>query len=194
MSFNYLLNNNMDNEANLIFEQYKTLNEMSGLNRMMGKMVNVPGPGSQNTASKVVVLKINDSEDASECEDVEKEEEAVYIQAGERDEECVDNCDCDDCADDGYDGELDMARSELLKAAEYATKLFNHMETLDNLEGWTASKITKAADYLSSVYHALEYDNLDADVEDEQDPDEDRVEVDELDDTQTAKNTGYAGA
>ena len=40
-----------------------------------------------------------------------------------------------------------MARSELLKAAEYATKLFNHMETLDNLEGWTASKITKAADY-----------------------------------------------
>ena len=65
---------------------------------------------------------------------------------------------------------------------------------LDNLEGWTASKITKAADYLSSVYHALEYDKLDADVEDEQDPDEDRVEVDELDDTQTAKNTGYAGA
>ena len=52
----------MDNEANLIFEQYKTLNEMSGLNRMMGKMVNVPGPGSQNTASKVVVLKINDSD------------------------------------------------------------------------------------------------------------------------------------
>ena len=184
----------MDNEANLIFEQYKTLNEMSGLNRMMGKMVNVPGPGSQNTASKVGVLKINDSEDASECEDVEKEEEAVYIQAGERDEECVDDCDCEDCADDGYDGELDMARSELLKAAEYATKLFNHMETLDNLEGWTASKITKAADYLSSVYHALEYDNLDADVEDEQDPDEDRVEVDELDDTKTAKNTGYAGA
>ena len=87
-----------------------------------------------------------------------------------------------------------MARSELLKAAEYATKLFNHMENLENLEGWTASKITKAADYLSSVYHALEYDKLDADVEDEQDPDDDRVEVDELDDTQTAKNTGFAGA
>jgi len=37
----------MDNEANLIFEQYKTLNENIGLGPMIGKMVNVPGPGSQ---------------------------------------------------------------------------------------------------------------------------------------------------
>ena len=183
----------MDNEASLIYEQYKSLNENMGLGPMVGKMVNVPGPGSQNTASKVVVLKINDKNGTSECEDAEKEEETVYIQAGETDE-CGSDCGCDDCSDDDYDGELDMARSELLKAAEYATKLFNHMEDLDNLEGWTASKITKAADYLSSVYHALEYDKLDADIEDEQDPDEDRIEVDELDDTQTAKNTGYAGA
>ena len=183
----------MDNESNLIFEQYKTVNEMIGLGPMVGKMVNVPGPGSQNTASKVVVLKIGDKEGPSDCEDAEKEEETVYIQAGEQDG-CESDCGCDDCDTDDYDGELDMARSELLKAAEYATKLFNHMENLENLEGWTASKITKAADYLSSVYHALEYDKLDADVEDEQDPDEDRVEVDELDDTQTAKNTGFAGA
>lgn len=193
MSFNYLLNNNMNNEANLIFEQYKSVNENMGMGPMVGKMVNVPGPGSQNTASKVVVLKLNNKKDSSDCEDAEKEEESVYIQAGDQNE-CESDCGCDDCSDDDYDGELDMARSELLKAAEYATKLFNHLENLDNLEGWTASKITKAADYLSSVYHALEYDNLDVDVEDEQDPDEDRVEVDELDDTQTAKNTGYAGA
>ena len=178
----------MNNEANLIFEQYKTVNENMGMGPMVGKMVNVPGPGSQNTASKVVVLKLNNKKD-SPCEDGE----AVFIQAGDQNE-CESDCGCDDCSDDDYDGELDMARSELLKAAEYATKLFNHLENLDNLEGWTASKITKAADYLSSVYHALEYDNLDADVEDEQEPDEDRVEVDELDDTQTAKNTGYAGA
>lgn len=183
----------MNNEANLIFEQYKSVNENMGMGPMVGKMVNVPGPGSQNTASKVVVLKINNNEDSSDCEDAEKEEESVFIQAGDQNE-CESDCGCDDCNDDDYDGELDMARAELLKAAEYATKLFNHLENLDNLEGWTASKITKAADYLSSVYHALEYDNLDADVEDEQDPDEDRVEVDELDDTQTAKNTGYAGA
>ena len=69
----------MDNESNLIFEQYKSLNEMSGLNRAMGKMVNVPGPGSQNTASKVVVMKIGDKEGLADCEDAEKEEETVFI-------------------------------------------------------------------------------------------------------------------
>jgi len=82
-----------------------------------------------------------------------------------------------------------MARAELLKAAEYATKLFNHLENLDNLEGWTASKITKAADYLSSVYHALEYDALDADVEDEEEDDDIEVDVDDM--TKTAKETGF---
>jgi len=172
----------MDNDANLIFEQYKSLNEMSGLGPMIGKMVNVPGPGSQNTASKVVVLKLKGDEDSSKCEDGE----AVFIQAGDQNES---DCGCDDCNDDDYDGELDMARAELLKAAEYATKLFNHLENLDNLEGWTASKITKAADYLSSVYHALEYDALDADVEDEEEDDDIEVDVDDM--TKTAKETGF---
>ena len=185
----------MDDESNLIFEQYKSLNEMSGLNRMMGKMVNVPGPGSQNATPKVVIMKLGDRDDSPDCEDAEKEEETVYIQAGDDS-----GCGCDsDCGchsdggdgDDDYDGELDMARSELLKAAEYATKLFNHMENLENLEGWTASKITKAADYLSSVYHSLEYDKLDADVEDEQDSEDEDLELDVDNMTKTAKETGF---
>jgi hypothetical protein len=97
---------------------------------------------------------LDDKDDSSDCEDAEKEEETVYIQAGDEDG-CVKVIAVVmmTVIDDDYDGELDMARSELLKAAEYATKLFNHMENLENLEGWTASKITKAADYLSSVYH-----------------------------------------
>jgi len=90
--------------------------------------------------------------------------------------------------DDDFDGEIDMARAELLKAAEYATKLFNHLANVGSLEGWTASKITKASDYLSSVYHALEYDALDANVEDE----EDDIEIDEFDETNVAKKTGFA--
>ena len=91
--------------------------------------------------------------------------------------------------DDDFDGEVDMARAELLKAAEYATKLFNHLANIESLEGWTASKITKASDYLSSVYHALEYDALDANVEDGEDED---IEIDEFDETKTAKKTGFA--
>ena len=99
------------------------------------------------------------------------DEEHVYIQAGETDEqendcECEGECGCDsEEGDIDYDGELDMARAELLKAADYAVKLFNHIENVDNLEGWTASKITKAADYLSSVFHYMEYEALNASVE-----------------------------
>ena len=121
-------------------------------------------------------------------------DEEVYIQAGDDTEGS--NCGCGqtpcmsqvDDDDDNFDGEVDMARAELLKAAEYATKLFNHLANVGSLEGWTASKITKASDYLSSVYHALEYDALDANVEDE----EDDIEIDEFDETNVAKKTGFA--
>jgi len=51
-----------------------------------------------------------------------------------------------------------MARADLHKAAQYAVKLGEMLESIDALEGWTASKITKAADYLSSVYHWIDYE------------------------------------
>ena len=58
-----------------------------------------------------------------------------------------------------YDqSEIDMAGRELLKAQEYAAKLSEIVPTLPGLDGWVASKITKAADYLSSVYHFLDYE------------------------------------
>ena len=56
------------------------------------------------------------------------------------------------------DHEADMARAQLMKTAEYAIKLFKMIEPGDNLEGWTAAKITKASDYLSSVFHYMEYE------------------------------------
>jgi len=71
-------------------------------------------------------------------------------------------CGCDSRDHDGEDhdnSEIHMAKAELKKAADYATQLSAMMDNLDGLEGWTASKITKAADYLSSVYHWLDYDH-----------------------------------
>lgn len=169
-------------DNNLIFEQYKQVNEDVGLGPMIGKSINVPLPGGQSTGAKVVfsLVKPKRSDDYS---DANTEEETVYIQAGDTNDGCNDG-------EDDYDGEIDMARAELLKAAEYATKLFNHLENIESLEGWTASKITKASDYLSSVYHALEYDALDADVEDEEDED---IEIDDYDAAKTARDTGFAG-
>lgn len=59
------------------------------------------------------------------------------------------------------DHEVQMARGELYKIAEYAIKLHDMLKNVSEAEGieaWQQSKITKAADYIGSVFHALEYD------------------------------------
>ena len=59
------------------------------------------------------------------------------------------------------DHEVQMARGELYKIADYAIKLHGLLKNVseaEGLEAWQQSKITKAADYIGSVYHALEYD------------------------------------
>jgi len=61
------------------------------------------------------------------------------------------------------DHEVQMARSELYKIAKYAIKLHEMMKAMDphtDLESWVQAKITKSAEFLDSVYHHLEYENL----------------------------------
>ena len=62
------------------------------------------------------------------------------------------------------DHEVQMARSDLYKAAKYSIKLHDLLKNVSEekgLEGWVAAKITKASDYLSSVYHYMDYDMMD---------------------------------
>lgn len=59
--------------------------------------------------------------------------------------------------------EIEMAASDLHKIAEYAPKLKEMIQNMSGLEGWVASKITKASDYISSVYHWLEYEQHEGD-------------------------------
>ena len=56
------------------------------------------------------------------------------------------------------DHEVQMARSDLYKIAKYAIKLHDMLKDVHDLEGWQQSKITKASDYISAVYHNLDYD------------------------------------
>jgi dihydroneopterin aldolase len=53
-----------------------------------------------------------------------------------------------------------MARAELYKLNQYSAKLFKLIGENDELDGWVQSKITKAADYISSVYHYMEYEKM----------------------------------
>lgn len=55
------------------------------------------------------------------------------------------------------DSEVRMARAELYRAAKNSMKLFEMIQEDQELEGWVSAKITKAADYLDSVYHYMEY-------------------------------------
>lgn len=59
-------------------------------------------------------------------------------------------------------GEIDregaMAKADLYKLANYSLKLFKMIESDTQLEGWVQAKITKAADYIASVYHYMEYE------------------------------------
>lgn len=62
----------------------------------------------------------------------------------------------------GSHGQVDregaMAKADLYKLANYSLKLFKKMHDDAQLEGWVQAKITKAADYIASVYHYLEYE------------------------------------
>ena len=85
-----------------------------------------------------------------------------------------------------YDqSEIDMAGRELLKAQEYAAKLSQMVTALPGLDGWVASKITKASDYLSSVFHYLDYEMNETEVV---------VDVEEIQAPVEVFNVGYEEA
>ena len=56
------------------------------------------------------------------------------------------------------DREGAMAKADLFKLANYSHKLYQQLKDDDQLEAWVQAKITKAADYIASVYHYLAYE------------------------------------
>ena len=55
-----------------------------------------------------------------------------------------------------YEGR--MAKENVYKLHKYSKDLFEMLDDHVELESWVQSKITKAADYISSVKHYLEYE------------------------------------
>ena len=58
------------------------------------------------------------------------------------------------------DHEASMAKGQLYNAAKNALALMKMIEDGDNLEGWVASKISRAADYLNSVHDYMAYEEV----------------------------------
>ena len=59
--------------------------------------------------------------------------------------------------DDGMDYEGGMAKSQMLKMKKYVMALCDMIDDESQLESWVQAKLTKASDYMSSVYHYLDY-------------------------------------
>lgn len=132
----------MDNESNLIFEQYKTVNENIGLGPMLGKRIVVPGPGSQSTG-KVVVMKIEDGE----CEEANNEEESVFIQAGERNTGC--GCGCDN-------GEEEMGKSQLNFINYASDEIAEFIEAGHEFPEWFQNKLTAVHTLIKDLHAYIE--------------------------------------
>jgi len=80
----------------------------------------------------------------------------TIIKTKEHDEEC----ECNDCGSSNSEIEAaDMAKNELYNAVHHAVGIYSKLKMNPKIEAWVASKITKAADYLSSVKHYLDYES-----------------------------------
>jgi len=69
--------------------------------------------------------------------------------------------------DDNMDYEGGMAKAQMLKMKNYAKALCDMIDDETQLEAWVQAKLTKASDYMSSIYHYLDYQqtkNLDEDA------------------------------
>lgn len=85
---------------------------------------------------------------------------------------------CEDCGCDGGSAaassnpdhdEIEMARGELHNTIRHAIGLYAKLKTTNNLEAWVRAKITKAADYLNSVKHYMDADEVQSEQNEEQD-------------------------
>ena len=59
---------------------------------------------------------------------------------------------------ENMDHEGRMAKSQMYKMQDYVKKLSMMLDDGAQLPGWVQSKLTKASDYMSSVFHYLEYE------------------------------------
>jgi len=57
-----------------------------------------------------------------------------------------------------FSDDAPMARADLYKTGKYSLKLIKMIHDGQELPAWVQAKITKAADYIASVYHFMEFD------------------------------------
>jgi len=76
-------------------------------------------------------------------------------------EDCGGTCGCNSQPGSNADkDEIEMSKNELYNTISHAVSLYNKLDKVDNLEAWVRAKITKAADYLNSIKHYLDHEDM----------------------------------
>ena len=73
----------------------------------------------------------------------------------------ISRVDLDESVNEAPDHEVSMARKDVQRLAKYSSELeqmLSNVSEEEGLQGWVQAKITKAADYISSVKHYMEGD------------------------------------
>lgn len=143
--------------------------KMTGMNQDIIKMLIAKAKSATNASTNRAA---EPEENISEAKDTHCSDKCCGSDVKAEDCKCpptCKHCNCNavseglaDMADIAErDHEVQMARAELYKIAKYAMKLHDLLKGVseaEGIEGWMQSKITKAADYMGSVYHTLDYD------------------------------------
>ena len=105
-------------------------------------------------------LKSPDKADISKDKDISDYElkRGMAIQKAMDDQEKKEAFTNDVGKDDYVDDEGRMAKSQIYKMCKYAVKLHSMIDDMEQLPAWLQAKITKASDYMSMVYHYLDYE------------------------------------
>ena len=105
-------------------------------------------------------LKSPDKADISKDKDISDYElkRGMAVQKAIDDQEKNEMYTNDIGKDDYMDDEGRMAKSQMYKTGKYAMKLHDMLDDMEQLPAWVQAKLTKASDYLSGVYHYLDYE------------------------------------
>jgi hypothetical protein len=75
--------------------------------------------------------------------------------------------DLDDMLEEADGHEASMAKTQMFKTSQIAKQIHDMIERGEDLPGWIQSKLTKASDYVSTVYDYMAYDKMHEDEGDE---------------------------
>ena len=128
---------------------------------------------AEKLAKKGVDVKLTDMNEENNINN-ENMDDSYYIDQIKRDLEELDDKEANEYLEDlskailklkklkenneNMDHEGRMAKSQMYKMQDYVKKLSMMLDDGAQLPGWVQSKLTKASDYMSSVFHYLEYE------------------------------------